>query len=120
MENKKKVMFLLNQVRTKQKEVDDLLEKTMEVIGNVMKIDGLDQATKDKYREKAREIIDDFLSKHNNVLEEEEQRQLFIELKNVNYTKQGLAYVLRDTGFDIEYLKSSDPLCWKPMKVEYK
>ncbi|UBK33307.1 hypothetical protein, partial [Clostridium perfringens] len=67
----------------------------------------------------ARKIISDYLKGNGNLLKEENQRDLFNKLNQVNYKRQGLIYIFRDLGIKTKYVEpeTDDPLRWKSIEI---
>lgn len=115
--NKKKIMFMLNRAKEKQKEAESLLEEAMKIVSVVMDAETLEDVEKEELEKKAKDIIKDYVKENGDLLKEENQRELFLKLKEVNYKHQGLVYMLRDCNIKTKYIEPEDLLKWKSIKI---
>lgn len=119
MSKKQQIMRMLESAKKKQKEAAMLLEEAMKVVSLVMDVESLEDVEIEKLNGQARKIISDYLKGNGNLLKEENQRDLFNKLNQVNYKRQGLIYIFRDLGIKTKYVESDepDPLRWKSIEI---
>ncbi len=117
MNKKKQIMRMLQNAKTKQREVEMLLEEVIKVVSVAMDAESLEDVEIEKLQGQAREIICDYLKENGKLLNEEKQRDLFNKLNDVNYKRQGLVYIFRDLGIKSKYVDTDDPLRWKPIEI---
>ncbi|HAT4331027.1 TPA: hypothetical protein I9073_002759 [Clostridium perfringens] len=119
MSKKQQIMRMLESAKKKQKEAAMLLEEAMKVVSLVMDVESLEDVEIEKLNGQARKIISDYLKDNGNLLKEENQRDLFSKLHEVNYKRQGLIYIFRDLGIKTKYVEpeTDDPLRWKSIEI---
>lgn len=120
MNNKKKILAMLTQAREKQEEAEKLLFSAMKVIGAAMDADTLEDVEKEKLEQRAIEIIKAYVEKNGNILYEGNQRELFLELTEINYKHVGLVYLLRDCKIQVKYrndIELKNLVEWKPLEI---
>ncbi|EOU1603645.1 hypothetical protein QYB21_000766 [Clostridium perfringens] len=119
MSKKQQIMRMLESAKKKQKEAEMLLEEAMKVVRVIMDAESLEDVEIEKLHGQARKIISDYLKGNGNLLKEENQRDLFNKLNQVNYKRQGLIYIFRDLGIKTKYVEpdESDPLRWKSIEI---
>lgn len=119
MSKKQQIMRMLESAKKKQKEAAMLLEEAMKVVSLVMDVESLEDVEIEKLHGQARKIISDYLKDNGNLLKEENQRDLFNKLNQVNYKRQGLIYIFRDLGIKTKYVEpeTDDPLRWKSIEI---
>lgn len=117
MSKKQQIMRMLESAKKKQKEAAMLLEEAMKVVSLVMDVESLEDVEIEKLNGQARKIISDYLKDNGNLLKEENQRDLFSKLHEVNYKRQGLIYIFRDLGIKSKYIDTDDPLRWKSIEI---
>ncbi|HFD2046073.1 hypothetical protein [Clostridium perfringens] len=119
MSKKQQIMRMLESAKKKQKEAAMLLEEAMKVVSLVMDVESLEDVEIEKLNGQARKIISDYLKDNGNLLKEENQRDLFNKLNQVNYKRQGLIYIFRDLGIKTKYVEpeTDDPLRWKSIEI---
>ena len=119
MNKKKQIMRMLQNAKTKQREAEMLLGEVIKVVSVAMDAESLEDVEVEKLHKKQRKIICDYLKENGKLLNEENQRELFNKLHEVNYKRQGLIYILRDLGIKTKYVEpdESDPLRWKSIEI---
>ncbi|HBI7100202.1 TPA: hypothetical protein K8N08_001311 [Clostridium perfringens] len=119
MSKKQQIMRMLESAKQKQKEAQTLLQEAMKVVSLVMDVESLEDVEIEKLNGQARKIISDYLKDNGNLLKEENQRDLFNKLNQVNYKRQGLIYIFRDLGIKTKYVEpeTDDPLRWKSIEI---
>ncbi|MDM0489911.1 hypothetical protein QTH65_13680 [Clostridium perfringens] len=119
MSKKQQIMRMLESAKKKQKEAEMLLEEAMKVVRVIMDAESLEDVEIEKLHGQARKIISDYLKGNGNLLKEENQRDLFNKLHEVNYKRQGLIYIFRDLGIKTKYVEpeTDDPLRWKSIEI---
>lgn len=119
MSKKQQIMRMLESAKKKQKEAAMLLEEAMKVVSLVMDVESLEDVEIERLQGEARKIISDYLKDNGNLLKEENQRDLFNKLNQVNYKRQGLIYIFRDLGIKTKYVEpdTDDPLRWKSIEI---
>lgn len=119
MNKKKQIMRMLQNAKTKQREAEMLLGEVIKVVSVAMDAESLEDVEVEKLHKKQRKIICDYLKENGKLLNEENQRELFNKLHEVNYKRQGLIYILRDLGIKTKYVEPDepDPLRWKSIEI---
>ena len=119
MSKKQQIMRMLESAKKKQKEAAMLLEEAMKVVSLVMDVESLEDVEIERLQGEARKIISDYLKGNGNLLKEENQRDLFNKLNQVNYKRQGLIYIFSDLGIKTKYIEPDepDPLRWKSIEI---